>query len=424
MGKSHQAGWVVLRGKRWYGYFRKHVLNPVTNEEQEDTVCVLLKLKSEMTRAEARDALRAEVIRQTGQNLGGRVLKDGSVTFEWFVRNRYFPLREGDWRPQTAIEKMAQIEIDLIGNIGQCPLDSLDKFTLQTQVNKLAERYSQDRVKQARSYLKSIFDEAIEQEFLVKDPTRKLKIPKNLRPKDKTVLNWEQLWQVLARAERRDHLLLMLDVIEALRPSELFALRWRSFDNRNTLSITETVYRRQIRPFGKTPGSMTKVHLPEGLAEELRRWRWECKKGSCRKPGCRNPEHARSSPDAFIFPNADGGFMDTANYRFRVLKPLAEELGIPKLNFQILRRTMATQAQRMGSVKDIQAHLRHAKADTTANEYMQELPESVVRMVGAVYEMLMKGGPAEPEQTAGSGSDGERLLPIATNVPKRIAVNC
>lgn len=26
----------------------------------------------------------------------------------------------------------------------------------------------------------------------------------------------------------------------------------------------------------------------------------------------------------------------------------------------------------MGSVKDIQAHLRHAKADTTANEYMQE----------------------------------------------------
>ena len=39
---------------------------------------------------------------------------------------------------------------------------------------------------------------------------------------------------------------------------------------------------------------------------------------------------------AFIFPNADGGFMDTDNYRFRVLKPLAEELGIPKLNFQIV----------------------------------------------------------------------------------------
>ena len=46
----------------------------------------------------------------------------------------------------------------------------------------------------------------------------------------------------------------------------------------------------------------------------------------------------------------------------------------------------------MGSVKDIQAHLRHSRPDTTANEYMQELPESVREMVGSVYAMLMKGG--------------------------------
>ncbi len=56
---------------------------------------------------------------------------------------------------------------------------------------------------------------------------------------------------------------------------------------------------------------------------------------------------------------------------------------------------MATRAQRMGSVKDIQAHLRHAKADTIANEYMQELPESVKKMVGSVYTMLMKGGESQ-----------------------------
>jgi hypothetical protein len=80
---------------------------------------------------------------------------------------------------------MAQIEFDLIGKFGDDPLDSFDKFMLQTHLNNLADHYCQDRVKQARSYLKSIFDEAIEQEFLTKDPTRKLKIPKNLRPKDK-----------------------------------------------------------------------------------------------------------------------------------------------------------------------------------------------------------------------------------------------
>jgi integrase len=162
-------------------------------------------------------------------------------------------------------------------------------------VNHLARTYCQDRVKQARSYLKSIFDEAIEQEFLVKDPTRTLKIPNNLRPKDKQILTWEQLRAVLDAASQRDRILLMLDMTDALRPSELFAFRWKSFDDMNTLSITETIYRRKIRPFGKTPGSMTKVHLPDGLAAELRQWKLECKEPSYGSSQCKSEAHKKSS---------------------------------------------------------------------------------------------------------------------------------
>jgi hypothetical protein len=136
-----------------------------------------------MTKLAAREALRAELAKLTGKVGDDRVLKDGSVTFEWFVRNRYFPLRQGDWRPETAREKKAQVEIDLIAKFGSDPVKSIEKFELQTHLNHLAKTYCQDRVKQARSYLRSIFDEAIEQEFLVKDPTRKLRIPKNLGPR-------------------------------------------------------------------------------------------------------------------------------------------------------------------------------------------------------------------------------------------------
>jgi len=106
----------------------------------------------------------------------------------------------------------------------------------------------------------------------------------------------------------------------------------------------------------------------------------KCKKASCKSSFCLKPEHRKSSPDEFIFPNADGGFMDADNYRFRVLKPLAESLGIPKLNFQVMRRTMATQAQKMGSVKDIASAPQTLEAGHDANEYMQELPESVQAM--------------------------------------------
>ena len=138
--------------------------------------------------------------------------------------------------------------------------------------------------------MKSISDEAIEQEFLTRDPTRKLKIPKNLRPKDKQVLSWEQLRSMLEQTGRRDRILLMLDITGALRPSELFGLRCKCFDNHNTLSITETVYRRQIRPFGKTQEEPWRRSSSRwALPRELLRWKREC---------------PIPSPDAFIFPNA------------------------------------------------------------------------------------------------------------------------
>jgi hypothetical protein len=92
-------------------------------------------------------------------------------------------------------------------------------------------------------------------------------------------------------------------------------------------------------------------------------------------------------------------------------EPSRREASASQAEFQILRRTMATQAQSMGSVKDIQAHLRHAKADTTANEYMQVLPESVKRMVGEVYAMLTKGGESQeslqhlPQKAANSSEE-------------------
>src|SRR6267154_6665506 len=102
MGKSHQKGWVVLRGRRWYGYFRRIVRHSAGNQQKSNVVSVVLGLKSEMTKFEAREALEKEITRQTGQGIGGKVMNDGSVTFGWFVRNRFLPLKEANWTEETA----------------------------------------------------------------------------------------------------------------------------------------------------------------------------------------------------------------------------------------------------------------------------------------------------------------------------------
>jgi hypothetical protein len=102
MGKSHQRGWVVLRGKKWYGYSRRTVLDPTNNEEKVKALTFILGQKSQMTKFQAREQLELEIAKQKCPNPVGRVTNDGAVTFGWFVRNRFLPLKEANWKPETA----------------------------------------------------------------------------------------------------------------------------------------------------------------------------------------------------------------------------------------------------------------------------------------------------------------------------------
>jgi integrase len=78
------------------------------------------------------------------------------------------------------------------------------------------------------------------------------------------------------------------------------------------------------------------MHIPRSLADDLQRWKEQC------------PDPSR---EAFIFPNKTGGFLDTDDYRERVLHKLARDLKLPKVTFQVIRRTSATLAQKKGTVK-------------------------------------------------------------------------
>jgi integrase len=138
-------------------------------------------------------------------------------------------------------------------------------------------------------------------------------------------------------------------------------------------NIVETVYKGKIRPWGKTQLSLSAIHIPAELGADIEKWR------------AASPD---SSPDAFIFPTREGGFQDTDNYRKRVLHSLAERLDLPKLTFQVIRRTVATLAQHLGSVKDVQGLLRHMRAPTTTDKYMQVIPEGVASTLNSISGQL------------------------------------
>jgi hypothetical protein len=78
----------------------------------------------------------------------------------------------------------------------------------------------------------------------------------------------------------------------------------------------------------------------------------------------------------------------------------------------VIRRTIATLAQKKGTVKDVQGLLRHSRAATTTDVYMQEIPESVQATVNAINAELR----VKPEEihTLTENVFGN-LLPNATN---------
>ena len=150
---------------------------------------------------------------------------------------------------------------------------------------------------------------------------------------------------MLSQLSLRDRIVLERDMTNALRPGELFALKWKCFNHRDcAMRLIEAVYKGQIRAWGKTKKSLGVVHIPKQLSGDFLLLK---------------QESSDPSPEAFIFPNVDGGFVDPDNYRKRTLHRLARDLKLPKLTFQVIRRTIATLAQKKGTVKDIQGLLRH-----------------------------------------------------------------
>ena len=84
----------------------------------------------------------------------------------------------------------------------------------------------------------------------------------------------------------------------------------------------------------------------------------------------------------------------------------------------MIRRTIATLAQKKGTVKDVQGLMRHSRTATTTDVYMQEIPESVQATVDAINAEL-RLLPNLEEVTHGTSV----LLPNATKLEKEGAAS-
>lgn len=377
-----QRGFVRPKSGSWLGHYALWVTDYTTGKRvrrQKAKKLGPVRVNGKgMTKTQAEQALAKLLVKKMG------LTGDARTTLAGFINTQWKPVREGRWRASTKATSEELLKI-ITDRFGSEALEDIDYVSMQTWLNTIAKTRSGSAVVHCRIFLRSILTEAVEQGFIEKNPARRLTVPK-LRAVQRPFLSIAQIKALLKAATwvPRELTLLRLILTTALRPSELFALRWKNIDLADgTLTITETVYRGILRPYTKTTeeGDTQRLVVPEQAVQALTEW----------SAGCLEKIKAEKlDPDAFVFPTASGTFWLKENYQRRVLSPLAKEAGIKHLNFQVLRRTVATHAQHLGSPKDIATLMRHRKVETAQQHYIQAIEETVKatgeKLAGVMFE--------------------------------------
>jgi integrase len=134
------------------------------------------------------------------------------------------------------------------------------------------------------------------------------------------------------------------------RASEVLGLQWKSWTGA-TLVPHGTTYEGQFYPGRfKTRSSRAPIGVPEQVRPIIQAWQQAC---------------ADLSPKALMFPTFGRGERTGQAvprwgknfFKWRV-RPIARKLGIPDrlITFQVMRRTLGTDLQEHGTLKDAQGH--------------------------------------------------------------------
>ncbi len=357
-----QNGWLEITGKtrkRWRGHFHIYEVQPDGKEHRKHKT-LILGLRSDMTRKEAADALRQTIAAKSEL----KTEKQPAMTFGQFWRERFLPMHQQKWKVSSRQTQIDNIERYCVRLLEDKPLSKIDRFSLQMQANRLAEKFSRSVVNKFVTWSRAILEEAVDEDLLLKNPAKKLEMPET-REENKRFLTLKEIPVVLGKLPFREQLILRMSLVLGLRPGELFALRWDDIDG-YSLQLDENTIDGKVYPRLKTERSRGFVALPASLRAGLAEWK------IMQRPG---------AEQEFIFTNADGGVLRLDNYRADVLRPaldgITKETGIEGIDFRACRRTCATHLSKHGGIKEVQAHLRHSRATTTLDVYIQEIPESV-----------------------------------------------
>lgn len=255
-----------------------------------------------------------------------------------------------------------------------CPklrLCDLNHFTYQKLINEYAENHEYLTVRCFHSHLKAAIMDAIEDDLIMKNPTRHLILkgrkPKPKKPKYLGLLDLKRLLNQLELpsdvAKNTDWLILLI-AKTGLRFAEALGLTPADFDFQgHSVSINKTWdYKSKIGSFQptKNSASMRTIAIDPIVSEQL----------------ATITQNLPQNRPMFI-PSGQRIFLSTVNYR---LMRYCQQAGVPQISVHGLRHTHASLLIYDGvSISSVAKRLGHSNTITTQKTYLHIIEELKTR---------------------------------------------
>ena len=204
-------------------------------------------------------------------------------------------------------------------------------------------------------------------------------------PVVRPLMTQEQILTLIGGIQDLHDLCLMyIGIFCGPRASEVFGLQWKSWTGA-ALIPHGTAYEGKLYPGRfKNRQSRAPIGVPEQVRPIIEAWH----------EACPDP-----SPEALMFATFGRGDRKGQavprwgkNFLRWRIRPVARKLKIPEelVTFQVMRRTLGTDMQKHGTLKDVQGALRHASIQTTGDIYVQSLESSVQAAMNSRTGKILK----------------------------------
>jgi integrase len=357
MRTRHSTGGVRKQRGKWIGIWW-------VDGTKKSKVLGFIK---EMSKTKAREEVARIVTLERAKHETDKVWKFGE-----FVEQIYFPYYSRKWKHSTRENNVNRIRVHLSSAFEDRELKTFRRDELQDLLDCKATSLSFSVVDHLRWDLKQVFDMAVAEGQVVRNPALLLFTPKEAAKPVRRAMTIEEVQLCFSVLGERERLIAKLAVLAGMRPGEIFALTWGQL-SATYANIRQRVYRGVIDT-PKTDQSLRKAALSEGLLADIQIWRAKA---------------ATTDENAWVFPSERLTPLSKDNCWRRAMFPKLNKAGLGWANFLVMRRSHATLMKTLGVDGKLVADQLGHSLDVNQNVYTQSPVESRLGMVNKLEQSLM-----------------------------------